>query len=46
MARDVAAGREPELDAIPGAILRGAARHGIPAPTVQDLVERIRARLA
>jgi len=28
MQRDIAAGREPELDAIPGAILRAAARHG------------------
>lgn len=44
MARDVANGHEPELDAIPGAVLRAAARHGIPAPTVEDLVERIRAR--
>jgi 2-dehydropantoate 2-reductase len=44
MARDVAAGHEPELDAIPGAVLRAAARHGIPAPTIEDLVERIRAR--
>lgn len=46
MARDVANGHEPELDAIPGAVLRAAARHGIPAPTVEDLVERIRRRLA
>jgi 2-dehydropantoate 2-reductase len=46
MARDVANGNEPELDAIPGAVLRAAARHGIPAPTVEDLVRRIRERLA
>lgn len=46
MARDVAAGREPELDAIPGAVLRHAATHGIRAPTVERLVELIRARLA
>ena len=46
MARDVAAGREPELDAIPGAVLRAAARHGIPTPTIEELVERIRQRLA
>lgn len=45
MARDVAAGREPELDAIPGAVLRAAGRHRIGAPTVEDLVERIRARI-
>ena len=29
MQRDIAAGREPELDAIPGSVLRAAARHGI-----------------
>jgi 2-dehydropantoate 2-reductase len=45
MARDVAAGREPELDAIPGAVLRHAESRGIEAPTIRDLVERIRARL-
>lgn len=44
MYRDVANGHEPELDAIPGAVLRAAARHHIPAPTIEDLVERIRAR--
>ncbi len=31
MQRDIAAGREPELDAIPGAVLRAGARHGIDA---------------
>jgi 2-dehydropantoate 2-reductase len=46
MARDVANGHEPELDAIPGSVLRAAARQGIPAPTVEDLVGRIRARIA
>jgi 2-dehydropantoate 2-reductase len=45
MARDVANGHEPELDAIPGAVLRAAQRHGIPAPTVEDLVRRIRQRI-
>jgi 2-dehydropantoate 2-reductase len=45
MARDVAAGREPELDAIPGAVLRAAERHGIPAPTVQELVDQIGQRV-
>jgi 2-dehydropantoate 2-reductase len=45
MARDVAAGRPPELDAIGGAVLRAAARHGVPAPTVQRLVEAIRSEL-
>lgn len=45
MYRDVASGHEPELDAIPGAVLRAAERHGIAAPTVAELVERIRARI-
>jgi 2-dehydropantoate 2-reductase len=45
MARDVAAGRPPELDAIGGAVLRAAARHGVPTPTVERLVEAIRSEL-
>ncbi len=32
MQRDIAAGREPELDAIPGSVLRAAARHGLSCP--------------
>lgn len=46
MARDIAAGREPELDAIAGAVLRAADRHGIAAPTIELLVEEIVARAA
>ena len=46
MQRDIAAGREPELDAIPGAVLRAAARHGIACPTIEGLVVLIRERLA
>jgi 2-dehydropantoate 2-reductase len=45
MARDVMAGRPPELDAIGGAVLRAAERHGIQTPTVQRLVEAIRREL-
>ncbi|HTQ68108.1 MAG TPA: 2-dehydropantoate 2-reductase [Solirubrobacteraceae bacterium] len=45
MQRDIAAGREPELDAIPGAVLRAADRHGIPCPTIDSLVAIIRARI-
>jgi 2-dehydropantoate 2-reductase len=45
MQRDIAAGRPPELDAIPGAVLRAAARHGIECPTIERLVARIRARV-
>jgi 2-dehydropantoate 2-reductase len=44
MQRDIAAGRPPELDAIPGAVLRAAARHGIPCPTIERLVAMIAAR--
>jgi 2-dehydropantoate 2-reductase len=44
MQRDIAAGREPELDAIPGSVLRAAARHGIPCPTIERLVAMIAAR--
>jgi 2-dehydropantoate 2-reductase len=44
MQRDIAAGREPELDAIPGSVLRAAARHGIACPTVERLVRMIAAR--
>jgi 2-dehydropantoate 2-reductase len=41
MARDVMAGRPPELDAIGGAVLRAGARHDIRTPTVQRLVDAI-----
>jgi 2-dehydropantoate 2-reductase len=37
MQRDIAAGREPELDAIAGSILRAAQRHGIPCPAIARL---------
>jgi 2-dehydropantoate 2-reductase len=45
MQRDIAAGREPELDAIPGSVLRAGARHGIPCPTIERLVALIDARI-
>jgi 2-dehydropantoate 2-reductase len=45
MQRDIAAGREPELDAIPGSVLRAAARHGIACPTIERLVAQIAVRL-
>jgi 2-dehydropantoate 2-reductase len=41
MQRDIAAGREPELDAIPGAVLRAAARHALRAPTIARLSAQI-----
>jgi 2-dehydropantoate 2-reductase len=37
MQRDIAAGRPTELDAIPGAVLRAAARHGLACPTIERL---------
>jgi 2-dehydropantoate 2-reductase len=44
MQRDVAAGREPELDAIAGAVLRAGTRHGIACPTVVALAARVAER--
>jgi 2-dehydropantoate 2-reductase len=44
MQRDVTAGREPELDAIAGAVLRAGVRHGIDCPTIAALAARIAAR--
>jgi 2-dehydropantoate 2-reductase len=38
MQRDIAAGRPPELDAIPGSVLRAGARHGLECPTIARLV--------
>jgi 2-dehydropantoate 2-reductase len=45
LARDVAAGAEPELDAIGGAVLRAAARHGLACPAVAELVRRVAQRV-
>jgi 2-dehydropantoate 2-reductase len=44
MQRDIAAGREPELDAIPGSVLRAARRHGLECPTIERLVGTIAQR--
>jgi 2-dehydropantoate 2-reductase len=44
MQRDIAAGRTPELDAIPGAVLRAGARHNLECPTIERLVKMIAAR--
>lgn len=41
MLKDIVAGRKPELDAIAGAVIRAAAKHGIAVPTVIDLAARI-----
>jgi 2-dehydropantoate 2-reductase len=45
MQRDIAAGREPELDAIPGSVLRAGARHELSCPTIERLVAMIAARV-
>lgn len=44
MQKDVDAGREPELDAIAGPIVRGGLRHGIPAQSTEELVGLIERR--
>ena len=47
MQRDIASGREPELDAIPGAVLRAGKRHRVECPTIARLTALIadRARI-
>jgi 2-dehydropantoate 2-reductase len=44
MQRDIAAGREPELDAIAGSVLRAAARHGLECPTIAQLALQVAER--
>jgi len=44
MQKDVAAGTPPELDAIAGPILRGAARHGLGVPVTAELARSVEAR--
>jgi 2-dehydropantoate 2-reductase len=44
MQRDIAAGREPELDAIAGAVLRAGRRLGLECPTIARLSRRIAER--
>lgn len=41
MQKDVEQGKPPELDAIAGPIVRGAARYGISVPVTQSLVEAV-----
>jgi 2-dehydropantoate 2-reductase len=43
MQKDREAGKPTEIDAIGGAVLRAAARHGLDAPVTQALVDGIRA---
>jgi 2-dehydropantoate 2-reductase len=42
MQRDAEAGRPLELDAIGGALLRAAGRHGVPVPVARRLVRELR----
>jgi 2-dehydropantoate 2-reductase len=44
MQKDVEHGNAPELDAIAGPILRGAAKHGIEVPATKELVAAVRQR--
>jgi 2-dehydropantoate 2-reductase len=46
MARDVAAGNEPELDAIAGVVVRAAERQSIPVPVLRELMQRVRDRVS
>ncbi|MFE9447976.1 ketopantoate reductase family protein [Streptomyces sp. NPDC006739] len=46
MQRDAEAGRALELDAIGGALLRAADRHGVPVPVTARLVRELRERTA
>lgn len=46
MHRDIADGRAPELDAIAGAVLRAARRHGMSCRTVSELADQVARRLA
>ncbi len=41
MRRDLAAGREPELDAIAGSVLRAGARHRLDCPTIARLSDQV-----
>lgn len=43
MAKDLAAGRQLELDGIAGPVLRGGERYGVPTPTTKSLVGMIEA---
>jgi len=46
MQKDVAAGHQPELDAIAGPILRGGARHGVDVLMTRELVALVQQRVA
>jgi 2-dehydropantoate 2-reductase len=43
-ARDAAAGRRTELDAIAGSVVRAGARLGVPTPVLAELLEEASCR--
>lgn len=43
--RDIDAGKEPELDALPGAIVRAGAKKGITCPTIKKMMDSIIGRM-
>jgi 2-dehydropantoate 2-reductase len=45
MQKDVSAGRDPELDAIGGAIIRAGRKYAIGVPAIRKLVVEIQERL-
>jgi 2-dehydropantoate 2-reductase len=45
MQKDVAQGKPPELDAIGGAVVRAAKRHGMEVPVAASLIDAIRKRI-
>jgi 2-dehydropantoate 2-reductase len=46
MQKDVAAGRQPELDAIAGPLLRGGERYAVDVPVTRELVALVAQRVA
>jgi 2-dehydropantoate 2-reductase len=46
LARDVRAGRRPELDAIAGEVMRAGARAGVPTPTIERLAALVARRVS
>jgi len=45
MQKDVEHGRQPEVDAIGGAIVRAAQQHGLTAPITEELIEAVQRRV-
>lgn len=45
MQRDIAEGRQPELEAITGSVIRAGERKGLTCPTIESLYENIQQRI-